>query len=189
MITSLERAKKGLGLADPSIDVELESQLLVASDLIEQACKRRFKRQIHVETCSKFQGNYLLLRNYPLHEVHGITAYDGNSINDFEKGDYGMLFRRSGWPYGERSLIVKYEAGYTLPTEEELPERPIDIPRPLEMACTLYAQKLMASVYVPLGVQKERLGEMSVTYTKEQLECNIPTVVAALIRPYRRGYG
>ncbi|MCY9758969.1 phage head-tail connector protein [Paenibacillus alvei] len=187
MITSLERAKKMLGLTDPEIDDQLEAQIIVASELIEQYCKRKFKRQLHLEICDKFRGNFLLLRNYPIHQVHRITPYNGGSIEDFDIDQHGMLFRRSGWPYGERSITVEYEAGFTLPGDET-PERPIDIPKPLEMACAMYAQKLMDSIYTPYGVKTEQLGEMSVTYTNDELEIKIPPVVASLISPYKRLY-
>lgn len=187
MITSLERAKKMLGLTDPSIDDQFEAQIIVASELIEKYCKRKFKRKIHQEKCDKFQGNYLLLRNYPIHAIHSITSYDGSSISDYEVDDHGMLFRRTGWPCGDRSLSVKYEAGYTLPGDESR-DRPIDIPKSLEMACALYAKKLLDTIHRPYGVKTERLGEMSVTYSSDDLEGKMPAAVASLITPYKRWY-
>lgn len=175
----------GITHADPPTDDQLKTQLTVASELIEQYCRRKFKRQWHHETYDLCQGNVVLLRNYPVHHIQDVIAYDGSRIHDVEQLDHGRLFRRSGWPCGERSISITYEAGYTLPGEESN-ERPIDIPKPLEMACSLYAQQVRDSMMTPFGVQSERLGEMAVTYAPDKGENNIPSVVAALIAPYKR---
>ncbi|EHQ63673.1 hypothetical protein PDENDC454_04379 [Paenibacillus dendritiformis C454] len=187
MITTLERAKKMLGLPDGdlTLDYQLETQLIVAAELIEEHCRRKFKRQVHQELCDMFRGNYLLLRNYPIHGIEEVITYNGNVINDYTIAENGMLFRRGGWPQGERSISVIYEAGYTLHCDET-PEQKADIPRPLEMACAMYAQKLMDSTHVPLGIKTEKLGEMWVTYDQDHLKHNIPPVVASLVSPYKR---
>ncbi|MEY9097091.1 hypothetical protein ABH899_005786, partial [Paenibacillus sp. RC84] len=90
------------------------------------------------------------------------------------ESENGMLFRRSGWPCGTRTVEVEYLAGYILPSDEPGAEK-ATLPENYELACILYAQMLMRSP----GVTSERVGDISVTYESGE---GMPQTIKDLIR-------
>ncbi|MHA6481067.1 head-tail connector protein [Paenibacillus sp. strain BS8-2] len=171
MLATLERLKGIMPEMEGNEDL-LTLQIAAASASIEQYCKRSFRKQEYAERISGYASSkYINLRNYPVHEIKGIN------VEGYELLDEGQLYRRGGWPCGDHNVTVSYIGGYVLPGEETTND-PRTLPKPLELACLLYAQMLLRSP----GVKSERVGDISVTYADERT--SLPPVVVALISPY-----
>lgn len=175
MLTTLERAKTMLGvsLEDTGQDEQLLMLLGVASAAIEARCRRTFGRQVHVQEVDRTSGQYLFLRNYPVHSVTEVLE-DEKEIKGFKVVKEKGMLSRSVWPCG---LTVEYEAGYTLPGDETQ-DRPANLPKELEYACILFVQYAQRNP----GVKSERVGDISVTYGDDGAD--IPAPIMALINPY-----
>ncbi|WP_440397189.1 phage gp6-like head-tail connector protein [Paenibacillus sp. SAF-054] len=164
-----------LGLqADVFGDEMLTLQIASASSVIENRCKRQFKKQCYSERVSGDpRSKYINLRNYPVHSVEFPSGWEYEVLED------GRIFRSAGWPSGENNIDVSYIAGYVLPgdaTEED----PRTLPEPLELACLLLAQHGLRDP----AIKSERVGDISVTYSDSPEEGRLPTAVDALISPY-----
>lgn len=183
MLCTLEKFKRHMGGIGG--DDELKLYLMVASQGIENYCKRSFRKQTYTEQLNGYgESPYINLRNYPVHEV--ISVQSSNSIvTGFESVGEGRLYRSCGWPSGKHNLTITYVGGYVLPGEETKDE-PRTLPESLEFACIIYAQSLYDSQFIPSGIQTERLGEMSVTYAQHQTDksSQMPPTVVSLINPY-----
>lgn len=181
MLCTLERFKSHMG--DVANDDELLLYLMVASQGIENYCRRSFRKQAYTEILNGYDSSpYINLRNYPIHKVVSITSRSGD-ITDYESVGDGRLYRSWGWPSGDHNLSVTYIGGYVLPGDAK-EEEPRTLPETLELACMMYAQSLHERQFIPVGIQQEQLGEMSVTYAQQQTEKDMPHVVTALITPY-----
>lgn len=178
MLTSLKRAKGYLSipLEDVSSDFTLLTALGAASEWIERECNRSFEYKSYRQTLDGPGTKFLRLRNFPIHsvsllDVDGVDRLDDQFTIESENG---MLFKRSGWPCGERIIEVEYLAGYILPSDDEDAPAPT-LPQKYEWACVLLAQTLMREQ----GVTSERVGDISVTYKDEGR--SLPGAVKALI--------
>lgn len=185
MLTTLAKAKTLLQI--PQLDIEddlfIEPMLAAASSAIEDYCRRSFGYQAY--TNGKFngvRGSFLLLPNYPVHTVELLQIGGGPEPTDsFEiDTDNGTLYRKCGWPRGERSITVTYTAGYVLPGEDPIEGIP-PLPESLELACILLAQTLAREP----GITAERVGDISVSYAAND-GAGLPSAVKALINPHRR---
>ncbi|MCZ8518880.1 phage head-tail connector protein [Paenibacillus caseinilyticus] len=182
MLATLAKIKPMLEISeeDSSQDQLLEALLVASSTAIENYCRRSFGYQEHKDVVvDGVRGKSLLLPNYPVHSVSAVSFEDGMR-EDFElDAEKGILFRRAGWPCGERAITVSYTAGYVLPGDATA-ERPQTLPRVLEIACMLLTQTLMRDP----GASSERVGDISVSYSAD--ERGLPYTVRALIDPYKR---
>ncbi|MBW7452446.1 phage head-tail connector protein [Paenibacillus sepulcri] len=185
MLTTLARAKSLLGLAEEDIsqDALLLISLKAASRAIEDRCRRSFCLLEHIEHCTGLPGPFLSVRQYPIRSVSSIMSDHGGALDPFEivEETPGLLYRACGWPRGERSIVITYRAGYVLP-EQGTEEEPSDLPETLEWACVLLAQHLQRTP----GVQSERVGDISVTYSSTPNITDMPAAVEALIAPHIR---
>jgi hypothetical protein len=176
MLTTASNAVRLLGGIEIP-DFDLGMLIAAASQAIEERCRRTFRKQEHTEIYDGVTGRRLLLRNYPIHAASVQTAA-GVPLTGFQiMQEEGMLFRREGWPCGERSIIVSYTAGYVLPGDAT-EENPRTIPEALEYACILMIKHMQREP----GVQQERVGDISVTYSTE--ERHLPAAVENLIAPF-----
>ncbi|BFH10690.1 phage gp6-like head-tail connector protein [Paenibacillus melissococcoides] len=180
MLTTLERLK---GLLGPEAETWGDDMLMLhiasVSAAIENYCKRNFKKQLYTERVSGYASSrYINLRNYPVHQITQISA-----VSDYDILDDGRLYCPAGWPTGDHNIEVSYIGGYVLPSDA-MPDEPRTLPEPLEIACLMYAKSLCERQFIPVGIQKEQLGEMSVTYAQQQTDKDMPPVVTALITPY-----
>lgn len=168
MLASVERLQKMIPDEEPEM---LEMVLLSASQVIEQFCKRDFKKKLYREKISGTPvSKYINLRNYPIHSIEHIN------VSGYEVLDEGRLYHFAGWPKGDHNIDVEYIGGYVLPGDATVTE-PQTLPRSIELACLLLAQTLLRNP----GVKSERVGDLSVTYSDEQ---GLPAAVKALVSPY-----
>lgn len=108
-----------------------------ASDMIQEYCRRYFKRDIY--TYNTFERlNSLVLPNYPVHKLISVNGREETGDYYLSKEDGIVEFRASS----RRGLIV-YDGGYTLPKDETV-DNPITLPQGLEIAC----MRLIDSLYV-----------------------------------------
>lgn len=169
--------------SDASYDEELLPLLQAASSAIEARCRRTFGYGSHTELLDGVRGGYLPLRHYPIYAA-SVTELDGAELKDVEiLKEPGLLFRRNGWPPGQRNVTVTYTAGYRLPGAEasSVPDEALPLPESLELACILLAKHLGREP----GVTQERVGEISVTYAVDGGN-RLPFTVEAMIGPYIR---
>ncbi len=174
MLTTLARAKQMLGVPadDTADDFALQLALAAASRAIEREMNRQLGRQVHTEVVDGSGRRFLRLRHYPINRVDSVTI-GGAAATDYETESYsGMLLHPGCWPEGLRNVVVTYEAGYDLPTDDN----PGTLPENYELACILYAQTLMREQ----GTVSERVGDIAVTY-EAQTAGRLPGAVAALI--------
>lgn len=180
MLTTLNRAKPFLGIPLEVVehDMTLELALSASSVAIERECNRELGMKVSKQIIDGSGTKFLRLRNFPIHSVSmlkdkgTIVGLDEFSI----EAESGMLFRRSGWTHGARTIEVEYLSGYILPNDTE-DATEATLPRNYELACILYAQTLMQTP----GVSSERVGDISVNYTA-LASGDLPAAVAALIR-------
>ncbi|KAF6618266.1 hypothetical protein HFE03_03455 [Paenibacillus sp. EKM102P] len=179
MLTTLQRAKSYLSipLDDTSQDFTLLTALGAASEWIERECNRSFEYKTYRQTLDGPGTKFLRLRNFPIHSVSllHVDGVDKLGESFTIESENGMLFRRSGWPFGARLIEVEYLAGYILPSDAEDAPAPT-LPCKYEWACVLLAQTLMREQ----GVTSERVGDISVTYKDEGR--SLPGAVKALIQ-------
>lgn len=179
MLTTLQRAKSYLSipLDDTSQDFTLLTALGAASEWIERECNRSFEYKTYRQTLDGPGTKFLRLRNFPVHSVSLLNLNGKDRLSDpfTVESENGMLFKRSGWPCGERIIEVEYLAGYILPSDAEDEPAPT-LPQKYEWACVLLAQTLMREQ----GVTSERVGDISVTYKDEGR--SLPGAVKALIQ-------
>ncbi|AZS17395.1 hypothetical protein [Paenibacillus lutimineralis] len=185
MLATLQTAKTWYKIPkdDTSNDADITISLLVASEAIEERCKRKFKRQTWRETLDGSGTSFLRLSQYPVESVDVLTV-DNTIIDDFSiESENGILFKRSGWPCGDRIIKAEYLAGYILPSDEAGAEE-ATLPKTLELACVILAKSFREK---KVGVDSERIGPYSVTYSKEDGgSVTLPREVEALIAPHVR---
>lgn len=175
MLTTLQRAKEMLGIEMP--DDELTILLSVASQAIEEKCRRNFRKQVYESQADGLRGKYIRLPNYPIHSVS--AHHEGRPLKGIEILEDGILFRSCGWPCGERVISLTYTAGYVLPGDAT-PDEPATLPETLEYACILLVKHLQREP----GVTAERVGDISVSYAADQMD--MPLAVKSLIAPHIR---
>jgi len=177
MLATLNAAKRYMGIAEDnhSMDLDIVGALQAATAVIERETKRSFEKKVYRQVIDGSGTQHIQLRNYPIHEVTKLLVCDKSiDSNSYTiESEYGMLFKRSGWPCGARLIEVEYLAGYVLPSDEQGAE-PSTLPKNIELACALFAQILLRNP----GVKSERVGDISVTYEDGEL----PAAVKSLIR-------
>lgn len=168
MLTTLEQFKKFGIIEDESI---LSLYIAASSQVIENYCKRSFKRQTYTEILDGTGSPYLVLRNYPVHS--GTARYDKHEI-ELQPNEDGMIYLPDGWPTGTRNITVTYEAGYILPGETNR-----TLPEAIEIACVFAVQGVMQN---PSGIKSERVGDISVSYGDG--DAMLSSTVKSLLAPY-----
>ncbi len=152
---------------------QLKLLLNVASNRIEEYCKRKFKRGTFTEFINGSGTFFLSMSNYPIIDVNAVNhgSRECKSFNVLK--EQGQLFNCNGWEKGELNYFVEYEAGYE---EDEIPEM-------LGLACAFLAQSFMNQLDNQ-GVQAESIGGISTTYTNE-FSSELPSVVKSLLNPFK----
>lgn len=176
MLVTLQRAKKLLGSQSTEDDLLLIASLAAASGVIENYLNRKLEYGTYRETLDAPSIPFLQLRQYPVHSVTRLDHHNQTITPDSYRvePDNGMLFRRGGWGYGERTIQIEYVAGYVLPSDV-VGSPPSTLPANYEYACVMLAQSLMRQP----GVTSERVGDLSVNYKDNGNE--IPGVVKSLL--------
>jgi hypothetical protein len=178
MLTTPDKARRMMG--DPP-EEDLIPVLLAASTAIEDRCRRKFGYASYTEWPGSLPGSLLALKNYPVYTAEA-NDLENSPLHGIEILDNGILFRRCGWPQRERSITVHYTGGYILPgdNQEDFPAAVQKLPETLEYACIMLAKYLLREP----GVQQERVGDISVTYSTDGIA--FPAVVESLIAPHVR---
>lgn len=177
MLTTLKKAKTFMSIPedDNTEDLSILTALKAASLAIERECNRSFGLATYRQTLDGSGTKFLRLRNFPIRSVSSLViSGEEQELDSFTiEPENGMLFRRSGWPCGTRTIEVEYSAGYVLPDGEAGAET-ATLPENIELACIMYAQMLLRAP----GVKSERVGDLSVTYQDN----GMPDVIQSLIR-------
>ncbi|MCJ8015232.1 phage gp6-like head-tail connector protein [Paenibacillus sp. KQZ6P-2] len=179
MLATLNTAKQFMGIPDDdkSQDPLIIAALKAASASIEREVNRSFEYKQYQQTLDGSGTQFLRLRNFPIQSVSmlKLNGHEQAQESYVIETENGMLFRRTGWPSGTRSIEVEYMAGYILPSDE-MDAESATLPENISLACILYAQMLMRTP----GVTSERVGDISVNYKDDG--DGLPAAVKALIR-------
>lgn len=125
-LTTLQRVKAELGIADGASDSILSSKISEASSDIEAQLNRVFRRETVQETFwgAPFSINALVLERTPLGDIDSVVV-DGEAVESSEwraDPEAGLLYRltadgyEAAWCWS-KSIVVTYAAGYLLPGE------------------------------------------------------------------------
>lgn len=161
---------------------KIESYINVASDIIEDYCNRKFKKQVHEEKYETGDFKYLTLNNYPIESIE-LVEIDNDLIEDYILLDNkGMIFRSNKWAGPEGPYIdVKYTAGYILPSNQT---EEANMPKAIEQACILLVQNLHSESNKKLNLKSVSLPEIKESYFKN--EGNLPKYIQALLSKHVR---
>lgn len=169
----------GLPENDDSPNERLTMCIAAASQAIEHYCGRSLRLAERTERYSGTGARTIELRSLPVRRVHAVAVEPDGAAPEFEALDDGTLLHPTGWPEGDRNIVVTYEAGYVLPGETGDGSAP-PLPASVELACILYAKMLYCD---QAGMMTERLGDYSVTYWKPREPSLLSPAVAALLKP------
>ena len=209
-LTTTERYRILMGATPSGVaPTRLEALLGQATSLIEDWCGRVFARERVTEAVYGAQLSALVLERAPVLAVHGVTI-DGVALDpsryEIEDPAAGIVRLKTSarfamldelecqeLSYSERIRArrdVRHEIDYTggyvpygWPTTD--PPTPVTLPQALELACIEAVQNLLLGGGAKAGVQSERLGDASWTYT-ETRGFAIGGQVPALLERYRR---
>ncbi|ALA41358.1 hypothetical protein ABE82_07430 [Paenibacillus peoriae] len=179
MLTTIAKVKGQLGIPieDTSEDNNLNMYIMAASQAIESFCRRSFKKQTYTEVLDGSGSSFLVLRNFPV--FSGVATMDKDQFA-VEANEDGILFLPKGWNTGQRSITVRYEAGYVLPGDDSA-DNPRTLPEAVEVACIFVVQGMLQNP-TAIGVKSERVGDVSVTYG--DTDALFSSTVQALLSPY-----
>ena len=130
-LTTLAIAKRGLGVADATQDARIADLIREASDLVAQWCNRAgFGRETLRQTERLVSPVDVIVLQRDLGVLVSSVTEDGVALaaDEYERGGV-LLYRLRGdvrVPWGARTVIVEYQAGFALPDE---------VPPALERAC------------------------------------------------------
>lgn len=191
-LTTLEALKAELDIPvdEKSRDKQLVRYINAASDAIRSYCDRDFARAQRTEFSTGSGTPALLLRLFPLVEVHSVRVGD-RQVTDFRPDDEsGILWRPGGWP---RSLLpnieVDYTGGYITPAQAfEDDELERDLPYDLEEACIVTAATWVSHQGTPRDATILQVEQIRVHFGTREGEAAglLPVAVRRLLGSYRR---
>lgn len=192
-LTTIEALKGELQIPaeDTSQDAVLARYINAASDAIRAFCSRDFAKDRRTETKQGFGGPSLLLKAYPVLEVHSVEV-KGKPVTDYSLDEAtGVLWRDAGWPRSETpNVTVDYTAGYVTPAQaddDETLER--DLPHDLEEACIGTAATWASQQGTPRDAVSMQVEQIRVDFGNRNTaggRQGIPWPVQALLEPYVR---
>lgn len=118
-------------------DTRIATLLPQASAAIAAHCHRVFGRETVTETWRAVRAEVLILSRIPVQAIAKVVE-DGVELgeDDYEcDPGAGLLYRLCGGqrrPWGARSVVVTYDAGWRLPGQDDR-----DLPEDVERACVL----------------------------------------------------
>ncbi len=187
-LTTLARAKSYLDISDSSKDLILTMLILSVTKYVEEThCKRKFKHQTYTQEVYSGNGSpRLYLKNKPLFAgstvklEHRTTWNNESSWEEIESETYfidyehAKLEKADGGVFDEgiQNYRVTYTAGFYLPSESQYQDGTNDeqdLPYDLELAVLdmvsdAYSERTSG------GIQKEKVGQVEVTYMTEVAE-------------------
>lgn len=192
-----------LGIGAGSATARCEQVINAASEDIENACGRKFGRQVgKVEKLAGFDGQRLYLALNPVESVASV-AFDGSAIDasSYELfAEEGYLYRRTGWVWTalsqsmiapmqlpgseEKRFTVTYTGGYAL---AGVGRTPGTYPQPygLEEACLALAAYRFRQTPKNPALSVEQAGNASRSYSGGKAP-GIPDYIAQQLEAYVR---
>ncbi|MFC5587560.1 hypothetical protein ACFPRA_01385 [Sporosarcina soli] len=193
-LTTIERAKRFIygdineveAKQNVTDDSRIADAVNAASAAIESYCRRKFKRQRHIQNVID-PTNEILFNEYPVHEIATINGRLLNSLRiaTFLESESGILDIYGAQIRG----IVEYEAGYTLP-KDGTEDNPSDLPSDLELATLRLVEKMYVDEDGFVGESGSiKLGDWTVrdgTTSQQDIDSVIPNEVAQLLDGHAR---
>jgi len=177
------RALLGLGSSVPPDEI-LERLIDQASASVAEYCKHAFGSETVEETF--FCREPVVLSRDPVSAILSVTSA-GSVVGPLGYlNDAGQIYRLDGsrrlswWP---ADTVIRYTAGYALPTDED----PGTLPPPVERAATLLVGAYLSTRdRDPLIKSEDVDGVGSFTYWMQGAGSALPSLEAAsLLAPYR----
>lgn len=199
-LTNIDAAKLNPVLLAANEDL-VRFLINAASDVIEEACNRKFYyEEIKSEEHQGSGHLYLQLNRYPIVSVIEVL------IDDSEVTDYtilskpGLLRRSESWPLScgifqdltndydpasaDYNIEVTYIGGYVTPNQaDEDKELTRNLPYALEQACI---EQVLFMLNNSPGIKSESIGNYKYQVSDAVEKGKIPPSVMALIAPYRQ---
>lgn len=198
-LTTLETVKEMLGIpaeeSDPQVDNVLIRLINAASAWVETMTERKLGKNDYRQKCRGTGSQELVLKHYPIVSVQSVAEIGSGKVlppesYDFdEKGDIGVLYRESGWPYRgylgglsgdflapQRYLLVEYTAGYVLP-KDATADSPCTLPADLEsLVWEMVEQEYQLRINGAQGLAAFSISDVSWTFDKTQKDSWISTI-------------
>lgn len=177
IIQNLSTLKEALDITGSEHDAKLNGYINRATAIIEAYCQRRFLSTTYTNELYSGNGSsYMMLRNYPVTSLAGVSAMQGDFSNpswqSFDSGlftlkseggvDRGITFSSSfngsfpvygGFYNGVDNYLVTYTAGYAADA----------MPLDLQEACIEIVAWLFQRRRAIPGIKSETLGKYSYT--------------------------
>lgn len=193
-LTTIEALKEELGIAvdDTSKDKQLARYINAASDAIRAYCDRDFARAHRTDVRKGSGAPALLLRLFPLVEIHHVKI-DEETVADYRVDrDTGVLWRADGWPSASiPNIEVEYTGGYVTSEqarEDEQLER--TLPYDLEEACIVTAATWASQQGTPRDATMLQVEQIRVQFGgrggQDAAQSLLPKPVQYLLASYRR---
>lgn len=208
MLTTLDRAKRELGLAVDTDDLILEDMIRRASSAIGRETRRVFGVETVTETLDGTGSRTLGLTRAPIIEVTEVLE-DGAEITDYliDDDESGTLYRATGWGrsagmrswgteayssgyilpgYQDLRYSVTYEAGYVLPGQASP-----TLPGSVEQACLETLKAWYLSRDADPALSSVQVGQLRVGYRDQggssAAPGSLPASALGLLRNEYRG--
>jgi len=169
-LTTYAKVKAELGLADDTDQAYINTLITMVSAVISDYCNRTFEDAAYTEYHNGNWNKTLNLKQYPVNSItsiHDDVGLEYGSDTLIDSDDYAtdmaagiVELLSSVFAKGVKNIKVVYNAGYTT------------IPSGLEY----WAVKLVAKAYSTRGkdgIDSEKIGTYSVTYSKEDIPAEI----------------
>lgn len=190
-LTTIEVLKLELGIPaeDQSRDGQLARYINAASDAIRAYCGRDFARARRTDVLAGSGDSALLLRLYPVIEVHAVKV-DDELIQDYQVDEeIGVLRRYIGWPCSAvPSIEVDYTGGYVTPKQAQESGFERTLPFDIEEACLVTAATWASHQGIPRDATILQVEQIRVHFGVREGDTAsmLPVSVQRLLGPYRR---
>lgn len=168
------------------LDSNIADAINAASSTIENYCRRKFGKQMHIQHVRE-RMNEVFLDEYPITNLVSVGGVLKDDLSGalYMESEYGILDFTTG--SGVRG-VVEYEAGYVLPKDATEVE-PSTLPSDLELACKHIAEGVYVDEdghYLESGSIK--LGDWTVrdgNASQADIISLLPTQVKVLLDNHR----
>jgi hypothetical protein len=164
------------------LEADKEALVNAASDIIEEYCNTKFKKDTYSLKLKPSGEKYLSVNYWNIESAS--IAYDEEAIEDYTiLANRGMFYKADGWPDADDYLLeIELTAGFILP-KDVTEENPRTLPQSVEYACILLAQEMYEQLQGGINVQRQTRGGISTTYF--QNEDKLPAAVRSLLANWR----
>src|SRR6056300_534417 len=106
----LATAKDYLGIADATLDTQLQTAMNMSLSMAERYCNCKFGKQVETEVAIPVHGMTIQLHRLPINSITSITQKDGGSVTDYVIDDDAGIVRFSSF-VSDRKVTVVYDGG------------------------------------------------------------------------------